>query len=366
MKPETQKIINRALKNEFITVDEAEYLWKNAVTSELMEAANEIRKQHHNDNKVTWLIDRNVNITNVCVSGCQFCNFYRSAKSCDAYVTTKEQYKQKIDELYLLGGKQLLIQGGMHPEFGLKFYENLFIELKSMYPDLKLHALGPAEIVHIAKMEAMDYTEVLEKLVRSGLDSLPGGGAEILVERVRGIISKNKCTAKEWLDVMRAAHKLNISTSATMMFGHIETIRERFEHLEAIRQVQSEKPANALGFVSFIPWPFQDKDTVLQRQYGVSNKVTADEYIRMIAISRLMLPNINNIQASWLTVGKQTAQICLHGGANDFGSVMIEENVVSSAGADYHFDIDGIQEAIKEAGFEPQMRDQRFNYLNYD
>ena len=214
-------------------------------------------------------------------------------------------------------------------------------------------------------MEDMSYTEVLEKLVKAGLDSLPGGGAEILVERVRKIISKNKCTAKEWLDVMRAAHKLNISTSATMMFGHIETVKERFEHLEAIRQVQSEKPENAIGFVSFIPWPFQDKDTVLQKQYGIRNKVTADEYIRMIAISRIMLPNINNIQASWLTVGKQTAQLCLHGGANDFGSVMIEENVVSSAGADYHFDIEGIQEAIREAGFEPQMRDQKFNYLNF-
>jgi cyclic dehypoxanthinyl futalosine synthase len=354
----------KALNNEFLSIDEGEFLLTNAGTSELIAVANELRKQKHNDNKVTWLIDRNVNITNVCVSGCQFCNFFKSVNSCDAYVTSKEQYRQKIEELYKLGGKQLLLQGGMHPEFGLKFYQELFTELKAMYPDLKLHALGPAEIVHIAKLENISYTEVLSKLTEAGLDSLPGGGAEILVDRVRKIISKNKCSAGEWLDVMRAAHKLNISTSATMMFGHIETVRERLEHLVAIRQVQSEKPEGAIGFVSFIPWPFQDKDTVLQKQYGINNKVTADEYIRMIAISRIMLPNFNNIQASWLTVGKQTAQICLHSGANDFGSVMIEENVVSSAGADYHFDINGIREAIKEAGFEPQMRDQKFTYVN--
>jgi cyclic dehypoxanthinyl futalosine synthase len=212
-------------------------------------------------------------------------------------------------------------------------------------------------------MEGMSYAEVLEKLTEAGLDSLPGGGAEILSDRVRKIISKNKCTVKEWLDVMRAAHKMNISTSATMMFGHIETVRERLEHIEAIRRVQSEKPVDATGFVSFIPWTFQDKDTVLQRHFRVNNSVAADEYIRMIAISRLLLPNIKNIQASWLTVGKSVAQICLHGGANDFGSVMVEENVVSSAGADYHFDADGIQEAIREAGFIPQMRDQKFNYI---
>lgn len=359
-----KEVFIKALRNEFLTVDEGEFLLGNAGTSELIAVANELRKQKHDDNKVTWLIDRNVNITNVCVSGCQFCNFFKSVNSCDAYVTSKEQYRQKIEELYKLGGKQLLLQGGMHPEFGLKFYVELFTELKAMYPDLKLHALGPAEIVHIAKLENISYAEVLSKLTEAGLDSLPGGGAEILVDRVRKIISKNKCSAGEWLDVMRAAHKLNISTSATMMFGHIETVRERLEHLEGIRQVQSEKPKGATGFVSFIPWPFQDKDTVLQKHYGVYNKVTADEYIRMIAISRIMLPNFDNIQASWLTVGKQTAQICLHAGANDFGSVMIEENVVSSAGAEYHFDIKGIQEAIREAGFEPQMRDQKFTYVN--
>ena len=360
------EIFRKALDLEFLSIEEGEYLLENAVTSELMEAANALRKKLHNDNKVTWIIDRNVNITNVCVSGCQFCNFFKSANSCESYTTTKEQYRQKMEELYKLGGKQLLLQGGMHPDYGLKFYTDLFSELKVMFPDMKLHALGPAEIVHIAKMENMSYSAVLEKLVESGLDSLPGGGAEILVERVRKIISKNKCSAKEWLDVMRAAHKLNISTSATMMFGHIETVKERLEHLIGVRQVQSEKPENAIGFVSFIPWPFQDKDTVLRRHFNVKNQVTSDEYIRMIALSRLMLPNINNIQASWLTVGKKTAQLCLHGGANDFGSVMIEENVVSSAGADYHFDIEGIQEAIKEAGFEPQLRDQMFNELNYE
>jgi cyclic dehypoxanthinyl futalosine synthase len=194
------------------------------------------------------------------------------------------------------------------------------------------------------------------------LDSLPGAGAEILNDRVRRLISKGKCTGKEWLDVMRAAHKLDITTSATMMFGHIETLEERFEHLVWLRDVQNEKPSHAKGFLAFIPWPFQDDGTLLKRLKGITNNVSADEYIRMIAISRIMLPNVENIQASWLTIGKEVAQICLHSGANDMGSIMIEENVVSVAGAPHRFTADGIQEAIKEAGFRPQLRTQQYEY----
>ena len=194
------------------------------------------------------------------------------------------------------------------------------------------------------------------------MDSLPGAGAEILNDRVRRLISKGKCTGREWLDVMRAAHQLNITTSATMMFGHIETIEERFEHLVWIRQVQSEKPKDAKGFLAFIPWPFMDDGTLLKRHKGVKNNVSGDEYIRMIAMSRIMLPNVINIQASWLTVGKDVAKLCLHAGANVFGSIMLEENVVSAAGAPHRFTAKGIQEAIIEAGFEPQLRTQQYDY----
>jgi cyclic dehypoxanthinyl futalosine synthase len=211
-------------------------------------------------------------------------------------------------------------------------------------------------------LEKKSHTEVLQALRDAGLDSLPGAGAEILNDRVRRMISKGKCSGGEWLDVMRAAHQLHITSSATMMFGHIETVDERFEHLVALRQVQSEKPVDAKGFIAFIPWPFQDEGTLLRKVKGIRNEVTGDEYIRMIAMSRIMLPNIVNIQASWLTVGKAVAQVCLHAGANDFGSIMIEENVVSVAGAPHRFTSDGIQEAIREAGFEPQLRTQQYTY----
>jgi cyclic dehypoxanthinyl futalosine synthase len=355
-----ETILQSALESKFLSEDEGIFLYNNASTAQLMFAANEVRKQLHPSGKVTWLIDRNVNYTNVCISGCQFCNFYRSKNSKEAYITTTEEYKQKIGELFALGGEQLLLQGGMHPELGLDFYTSLFRELKNINPKLKLHALGPPEVVHIAKLEGASYREILEKLVEAGLDSLPGAGAEILVDRVRNQVSKNKCTALQWLDVMREAHKLGLTTSATMMFGHIETREERIKHMVAVRQVQSEKPVNARGFVSFIPWPFQDEGTTLQKMLGKKSSVSADEYIRTIAISRLMLPNIPNIQASWLTVGKETGQLCLHAGANDFGSIMIEENVVSVAGANFKFDREGIQKAIKEAGFEPQLRNQQF------
>ena len=354
------KILQSALNAEFLSLEEGSFLYTHASTSQLMFAANEVRKRLHPGGKVTWLIDRNVNYTNVCVSGCQFCNFYCSKNSSKAYITTLDEYKQKIDELFALGGEQLLLQGGMHPELGLSFYTDLFRNLKQINPKLKLHALGPPEVVHIARMEGLSYKAVLQSLIEAGLDSLPGAGAEILVDRVRSRISKNKCTAVQWLDVMRDAHQLGLTTSATMMFGHIETPEERIEHIISIRQVQSEKPEGATGFISFIPWPFQDEGTTLQKVHGVRNSITADQYIRTIALSRLMLPNIPNIQASWLTVGKDTGQLCLYAGANDFGSIMIEENVVSVAGASYKFDAEGIQKAILEAGFEPQLRDQQF------
>ncbi len=357
-----ETLLQRALNLEFLSISEGQYLFENAPTSELMDVANEIRKKFHADNKVTWIIDRNVNTTNVCIANCKFCNFYRIPGHAEAYITTIDQYKQKIEETFRYGGEQLLLQGGHHPDLGLKFYVDLFKELKSLYPNLKLHSLGPPEIAHITKLEKSTHTEVLKALMDAGLDSLPGAGAEILNDRVRRLISKGKCTGREWLDVMRAAHQLKLTTSATMMFGHIETIEERFEHLVRLREVQSEKPADAKGFIAFIPWPFQDEGTLLRRIKGVRNQVTGEEYIRMLALCRIMLPNFRNIQASWLTVGKEIAQLCLHGGANDFGSIMIEENVVSVAGAPHRFTSKGIQDAIREAGFTPQLRTQQYEY----
>ena len=355
-------LLQRALNLEFLSAKEGKFLFEHVNTSELMFVGNELRKKKKSDGKVTWIIDRNVNTTNVCIANCKFCNFYRIPGHEEAYITTIDQYKTKLEETFRFGGEQLLLQGGHHPQLGLKFYTDLFSELKQLYPKLKLHALGPPEIAHISKLEGKSHTQVLAALQEAGLDSLPGAGAEILNDRVRRMISKGKCSGREWLDVMRAAHQLNITTSGTMMFGHVETIDERFEHLVWLREVQSEKPADAKGFIAFIPWPFQDEGTMLQRVKGIRNTVSSDEYIRMIAISRIMLPNITNIQASWLTVGKEVAQVCLHAGANDFGSIMIEENVVSAAGAPHRFTSQGIQDAIREAGFEPQLRNQQYEY----
>ena len=355
-------LLKRALEFDFLSVEEGKFLFENVPTTELMYVANELRKIQKPDGKVTWIIDRNLNTTNVCLANCKFCNFYRIPGHAESYITTLEEYKVKIEETFRYGGEQLLLQGGHHPDLGLAYYSQLFRDLKKMFPTVKLHSLGPPEIAHIAKMEGKSHTYVLQTLMEAGLDSLPGPGAEILNDRVRRIISKGKCSGREWLDVMRAAHQLGLTTSATMMFGHVETIEERFEHLAMIRQVQSEKPDFAKGFIAFIPWPFQDEGTLLKKVRGVRNQVTGDEYIRMIAISRIMLPNVKNIQDSWLTVGKAVAQVCLHAGANDFGSIMIEENVVSAAGAPHRFTSNGIQEAIREAGFEPQLRNQQYEY----
>jgi len=355
-------LLERALRFEFLSKEEGVFLYQNAPTADLTFVANELRKIQVPHGKVTWQIDRNVNTTNVCIANCKFCNFFRRPGHEDSYITDIESYKQKIEETFKYGGDQLLLQGGHHPDLGIEFYKNLYKQLKELYPTLKLHSLGPPEIAHISKLENMSHIEVLTQLKEAGLDSLPGAGAEILNDRVRRLISKGKCGGKEWLDVMRAAHKINLPTSATMMFGHIETIEERFEHLVWIREVQDEKPQESHGFIAFIPWPFQDDGTLLKRLRGITNNVTSEEYIRMIALSRIMLPNIKNIQASWLTVGKRTAQLCLHAGANDFGSIMIEENVVSAAGAPHRFTSKSIQEAILEAGFSPQLRTQRYEF----
>ncbi len=355
-------LYEKALGFNHLTIEEGMFLFETAPLTELMFVADVLRKKQVPHGKVTWQIDRNVNTTNVCTANCKFCNFYRIPGHPDAYITEMPAYRQKIQETIKFGGDQLLLQGGHHPNLGLEFYTKTFRQIKAEFPSIKLHTLGPPEVAHICKLEKMSHYDVLKALKEAGMDSLPGAGAEILDDRVRRLISKGKCGADEWLAIMHEAHKLNITTSATMMFGHVETMRERFEHLVKLREVQAKKPADAKGFLAFIPWTFQDVDTLLTRIRGVHNLTTPEEYIRMIAISRIMLPNIKNIQASWLTVGKQTAQMCLHAGANDFGSIMIEENVVSAAGAPHRFTYKTIQDAIKEADFEPQLRNQQYEW----
>ena len=358
------QLYNKVLRLIPANVDEGIELYEHAPLEELMFIATELRKIHNPGLKAGWMIDRNVNITNVCFSQCTFCNFCRKKNSPDAYVTTLDQYKSKIDELYRLGGDQLLLQGGMNPGLGLDFYCSLFRELKEHYPSLKLHALGPPEIIFLAKKEKMSIARVLESLIESGLDSLPGAGAEILSDRVRRIVSPAKASSEEWLEVMRIAHRLNLPTSATMMYGHIETVRERIEHLVKLRELQQEKPVNNYGFITFIPWPFQDKDTRLREVHGIRGSYNPPDYLRLIAISRIMLTNIKNIQASILTVGKETGMLSLHAGANDLGSIMIEENVVSSAGSDNRFSAGDLQDIIKKAGFEPVRRNQKYEPLD--
>jgi cyclic dehypoxanthinyl futalosine synthase len=359
---ELQHLYKKALAFEWLSIEEGMHLFTHAPLTELMTLANELRKIQVPHGKVTWQIDRNVNTTNVCLANCKFCNFFRVPGHSDAYITDIPTYKKKIEETINWGGDQLLLQGGHHPELGLKFYVDLFKELKTLYPNIKLHTLGPPEVAHICKLEKMSHQDVLSVLKNAGMDSLPGAGAEILVDRVRRLVSKGKCGAQEWLDVMRAAHQLHITSSATMMYAHVETLEERFIHLAALRQVQSEKPADSNGFLAFIPWTFQDVGTLLNRIRGTKNDSTGEEYLRMIAISRIMLPNIKNIQASWLTVGKDIAQASLHGGANDFGSIMLEENVVSAAGAPHRFTYKSIQQSIIDAGFEPQLRTQKYDW----
>jgi cyclic dehypoxanthinyl futalosine synthase len=353
-------IYDRAINAEELTTMEGLKLYDNAPTEELMFVANAIRQKLNPGNEAGWMIDRNVNITNVCFSQCSFCNFCRKKNSPDAYITTIEEYIQKIDELFELGGDQLLLQGGMNPDLSLGFYTDLFFRLKSLYPTLKLHALGPPEIVYLSKKEHLTYSNVLMKLIESGLDSLPGAGAEILSDRVRKIVSPHKATSNEWLEVMREAHILNLPTSATMMFGHVETREERIQHLVSLRNLQKQKPSGHYGFISFIPWPYQDKGTVLSEKYGIKNNVNGSEYIRTIAISRIMLNNIQNIQSSILTVGKAIAMLSLQAGANDLGSIMIEENVVSAAGSGNRFTANEMQSIIKEAGFVPRRRNQKY------
>ena len=318
---------------------------------ELREEADRIRRSLHPENIVTFVVDRNINYTNICSSKCLFCAFWRDKSK--GYVLSKEEVFRKIEEAKALGATSILIQGGLNPELGIGYLKELFREIKRRF-DIHIHGLSPPEIVFLAKKEGMSIDEVLDVLVESGLDTIPGGGAEILVDEVRRKISPNKCTADEWLEVMRRAHKKGIKSSATMMFGHIEEPRHIIEHLLKLRDLQDETG----GFTAFIPWTFQPKNTRIDVE-----KKGSYYYLRVLAISRIFLDNFRNIQASWVTQGSGVAQMALFFGANDFGSTMIEENVVKAAGASFRMGVGEIKYVIRRAGFTPAKRDVLYNIL---
>jgi len=342
MKEAIKKIKDR----KRIQPDEALRLLEDAPLNLLGALANEVRKGLHPEDVVTYVIDRNINYSNICISGCKFCAYYRAPGDPEGFMITKEELSRKILEAKELGATQILLQGGLHPELSIDYYEDLFRFIKENHP-IHLHALSPPEVIHIAEVSGLTVKEVLLRLMAAGLDSIPGGGAEILVDRVRAIVSPRKATTDQWLSVMETAHGLGIKTTATMMFGHVETLRERVEHLCRIRELQDRTK----GFTAFIAWPFQPQNTALSVK-----PTTGQEYLRLLAVSRIFLDNVPNIQASWVTQGPKMAQIALFYGANDFGSTMIEENVVAATGVCHRLSEKEIRRLIGQAGFSPAQR----------
>jgi cyclic dehypoxanthinyl futalosine synthase len=339
-----------------LTEDQALMLLADSDMLELAAAATRMRDRLHPEREITFIVDRNINYTNVCVSGCRFCAFYRDADHPDAYVLSPSELYAKVEETISLEGTAILLQGGMHPELPLEWYENMLRELKARYP-IHVHGFGPPEIHHLAELSGLTVAEVLRRLSDAGLDSLPGGGAEILVDRVRSHVSPRKATADQWLDVMREAHRLDISTTATMMFGGVETVEERIEHLQRIRDVQDEAiESGHVGFRAFIPWSFQPGNTDLESEQGGA-AASGWEYLRTLAVSRLFLDNVINVQASWVTQGAKIGQIALCFGANDMGSTMIEENVVAAAGTRFMLAREELVRLVRDAGFTPVQRD---------
>jgi cyclic dehypoxanthinyl futalosine synthase len=338
-----------------LTRDEALELYTSAPTSVLGQLADDVRARKHPDGIVTYIIDRNVNYTNVCVARCNFCAFYRPVGSADGYVLGFQEIFHKIDETIALGGVQLLLQGGHNPDLPLEWYEDLFRAIKQRYPTFRLHALSPPEVIHLSRMSRLPVPQVIERLIAAGLDSVPGGGAEILVDRVRKLLNcYGKATADEWLDVMRHAHRQGLRTTATMMYGTVESVEERLEHLFRLREVQDETS----GFTAFITWSYQPEHTELG-----GREATGLDYLRTLAIARLVLDNFDNLQASWVTQGGKVGQLSLAYGANDMGSVMIEENVVRAAGASYCMDEIEIVRNIENAGFVAKRRNMHYEVL---
>ena len=335
--------------------DEALALYLNAPTSLLGELADGIRARKHPERVVTYIIDRNVNYTNICVARCNFCAFYRPVGSGEGYVLGFDEIFRKIDETIELGGGQLLLQGGHNPDLPIEWYEDLFRAVKNRYPTFRLHALSPPEVIHLTRLSRLTVPQVIERLVAAGLDSIPGGGAEILVDRVRKLLNcYGKATADEWLGVMRQAHRAGLRTTATMMYGHVETVDERLEHVFRLRELQDETG----GFTAFITWSYQPEHTELG-----GFEATGIEYLRTLALARIVLDNFENLQASWVTQGGKVGQLSLAFGANDMGSVMIEENVVRAAGAAYCMDEIEIVRNVENAGFAAKRRNMHYEIL---
>ncbi|WP_291318501.1 cyclic dehypoxanthinyl futalosine synthase [Desulfonatronospira sp.] len=330
-----------------INLDQAQKLWQEKNLFELGSMAHEARQELHPENMVTYIVDRNINYSNICVSGCKFCAFFRPPGDQEGYLLTFEQLEQKIQETMEMGGMQILLQGGMNPDLGLEWYEKLLSFIKDRFPKLAVHGFSPPEIFYLAGKEDIAVSRVISRLKKSGLDSIPGGGAEILVDRVRRKLAPRKCSARQWLDVMSEAHNQGLKTTATMMMGHVETTEERLEHLQKIRDLQDITH----GFTAFIPWTFQPGNTLMD-----TGEASSVEYLKFLALSRLYLDNVPNIQASWVTQGAHVGQLALMWGANDFGSTMIEENVVAAAGVSFKMPEDRLRGLIQKAGFEPRKR----------
>jgi len=332
-------------------IDGADFLLleREASLHQLAFLANAVRMRLHPEPVVTYVIDRNINYTDICISACKFCAFFKAPEDGRGQVLSQDELAQKITETQKLGGTQILLQGGLHPDKPLAFYEEMLQFMKAT--GIHIHGFSPPEIVHFSQLSGLSIKEVLQRLIAAGLDSIPGGGAEILSNRVRRELAPNKCDADQWIEVMETAHGLGLRTTATMMFGHIETIEERLEHLQRIRDLQDRTG----GFTAFIPWPFQPDHTALAAVRAIE-KTSAVSYLRMLALSRLFLDNVRNIQASWVTQGPKIAQLSLFFGANDFGSTMIEENVVAAAGVRFRLSEEEIRHLVVDAGFRPQQR----------
>jgi cyclic dehypoxanthinyl futalosine synthase len=357
--PETRRILDRVLDGERLSPQDCTTLLESYDIAAMGAAADEIRLRRHPDKVVTYIIDRNINYTNVCNVVCTFCAFYRRPGAPDTYVRTIDEICEKIDETIGLGGTGVLMQGGLHPDFGIEWYEDLLRTLSAKYPGFQLHCFSPPEIHNLHLISGLDYETIMRRLKAAGLYSLPGGGAEILDDEVRKRVA-TKCTTDEWLDVMRAVHKVGLRSSATMMFGIGDKIEHRVNHLRRIRDLQDETG----GFFAFIPWTFQRENTALGRR--IKTEPTGVDYLKMLSVSRLFMDNIDNIQSSWLTQGLRLGQAALRFGANDMGSIMIEENVVSAAGAHNRASEETLRYLISEAGFIPQQRDILYKHVNRD
>ena len=349
----------KVISGERITEEEALRLLRDEDLLTLGQLANSVRNRIHPEREVTFVIDRNINYTNVCVCKCRFCAFYREKGAPDAYVIDRKTLRKKIQETIDLGGTAILIQGGLHPDLGIEYYEELLSFIKSEFPQIHVHGFSAPEIVHISRVSGLSIEEVIRRLKEAGLGSIPGGGAEILVDRVRERIAPNKAKTKEWLEVHKTAHKLGLRTTATMMFGSLDTDEDIVEHLKVIRELQDETG----GFTAFIPWSYQPDNTELGKE--VKEKASGERYLRVLAVSRIYLDNFQNVQASWVTQGGKMAQVALKFGANDFGSLMIEENVVAAAGVKFRMPLSEILRLIRNAGYTPVQRNTLYRKIRY-